>query len=146
MNDQDVVSKVEILLRHVAVAVTHRGREHLGDYQITPPQFSALLALIDSGEITMGELCQKLFLACSTVTDLIDRMEKNGYVERFKDSKDRRVIRLRVLPAGIAVYEDVIKNRKTYLKTVLAQISDEQQQNLVASLESLHSLMKPEHK
>jgi MarR family transcriptional regulator, organic hydroperoxide resistance regulator len=144
VNDQDVVSKVETLLRHVAVVVTHRGREHLGDYNITPPQFSALLALIDSGEITMGELCQKLFLACSTVTDLIDRMEKNGYVERFKDSKDRRVIRLRVLPAGIAVYEDVIKNRKTYLKTVLAQISDEQQLNLVSSLESLHSLMKPE--
>ncbi len=145
MSNQDIVSKVERLLRHVAVTVTQRGREHLEDYNITPPQFAALLALIDSGEITMGELCQKLYLACSTVTDLIDRMEKNGYVERFKDRKDRRVIRLRVLPSGMEIYEYVIKARKAYLETVLASVDPQEQLVLVSSLQKLYTLMKLEN-
>ncbi len=144
MSNSDVVNKIENLLRHVAVIVTQRGREHLGDFNITPPQFSALLALIDSGEITMGELCQKLYLACSTVTDLIDRMEKNGFVERFKDDKDRRVIRLRVLPAGMAIYEDVIKTRRAYLESVFSGVEREEQEQLANSFARVYSLMKPE--
>ncbi len=144
MSNQDYVAKVEELLRHVALVIMHRGREHLGDFNITPPQFSALLTLIDAGEITMGELCGKLYLACSTVTDLIDRMEKNGYVERFRDSKDRRVIRLRVLPAGFAVYENVLKTRKAYLASILTNLEQREKDQLITSLQQLYSLMKPE--
>ncbi|HWJ03362.1 MAG TPA: MarR family transcriptional regulator [Verrucomicrobiae bacterium] len=144
MHNKDFVAQIEELLRHVALVIMHRGREHLGDYNITPPQFSALLALIEAGEITMGELCGKLYLACSTVTDLVDRMEKNGYVERFKDSKDRRVIRLRVLPAGMEIYEDVLKTRKAYLQSILVKLNQEEKDKLVSSLSQVHALMKPE--
>ncbi len=146
MDNQEFVTKVEQLLRHVATVIMHRGREHLEDYNITPPQFTALLSLIDAGEITMGDLCQKLYLACSTVTDLIDRMEKNGYVERFKDSKDRRVIRLRVMPGGWAVYEDVIKTRKAYLESVLSHLGEPERRQLITSLELVYASMKPETK
>ncbi|MDA8443363.1 MAG: MarR family transcriptional regulator [Peptococcaceae bacterium] len=144
MDDTERVAKTEVLLRQVALAITHRGREHLADFNITPPQFAALLELMKNGEITMGELCQKLFLACSTVTDLIHRMEKSGFVERFKDSKDRRVIRLRVLPAGVEVYEDVIRTRKAYLASVLKNLKELEQEQLIVSLEQLHALMKPQ--
>lgn len=143
MGGPDYVAKVEELLRHVAVVITRRGREHLEDFNITHPQFSALLALIEAGEITMGELCQRLFLACSTVTNLIDRMERNSYVERFKDTKDRRVIRLRVLPGGMAIYENVLKTRKAYLESILCNLQDQEKEQLVSSLQQLHALMKP---
>lgn len=144
MSGPDYVAKVEELLRRVSLVVTHRGREHLGDFNITPPQFSALLALIDAGEITMGELCQKLFLACSTVTDLIDRMEKNAYVERFRDAKDRRVVRLRVLPGGMVVYDEVLKTRREYLESILTNLNEPEKEQLRTSLQQIYSLMKPE--
>lgn len=141
MSSVEHVTKVEELIRQVAVIITHRGRRQLENYSVTPPQFSALLVLIKNGEITMGELCQKLFLACSTVTDLIDRMEKNGFVERFKDEKDRRVSRLRVLPAGFSVYEEVLKARQAYVSSMLEKLSPEEHQQIVTALEKLHSVM-----
>ena len=72
------VVQVERLLRHVAFIIKRRGRDILNDFDITTPQFLALLVLKEHPGLTMGELCDRLFLACSTATDLIDRMEKNG--------------------------------------------------------------------
>lgn len=138
--DEQVV-KVERLLRHVAVIIKKRGRDILKNFDITNPQFNALLTLRDNPDITMGELCEKLLLACSTATDLIDRMENNGYLERKRDSQDRRVIRLSITEKGKQVISEVIAARRRYVSSMLAKLSEEEKADLANSLEKLHSLM-----
>jgi DNA-binding MarR family transcriptional regulator len=137
----DSVIQVERLLRHVAFIIKRRGRDILSDFDITTPQFLALLVLRDQPGITMGELCDRLFLACSTATDLIDRMEKNGYLERKRDTQDRRVIRLAITPKGKDVIHQVIVARRNYVDSILKQLTQEEIDELAQSLEKLHSLM-----
>ncbi|HHW17761.1 MAG TPA: MarR family transcriptional regulator [Firmicutes bacterium] len=139
------VAKVERLLRHVAFIIKKRGREILEDFEITNPQFNALLTLREHPDITMGELCEKLFLACSTATDLIDRLEKNGYLERRRDPQDRRVIRLSISDKGRHVISEVIAARRRYVASILKQLSQEEIDRLAESLEKLHSLMFAEN-
>ncbi len=55
--------------------------EFLSNYTITPPQFVALQWLFEHGDMTIGDLSNKMFLAFSTTTDLVDRMEKNSSCE-----------------------------------------------------------------
>ena len=64
--------------------------------ECTPPQVEAISELYTAGPMASGELCQRMGLANSTATDLIDRMERNGLLERVRDTPDRRVIRLRL--------------------------------------------------
>jgi DNA-binding MarR family transcriptional regulator len=137
------VEEIEALLRHVGTIVRKRGRDILAHFDITPPQFDALLFLRD-GELTMGELCQKMYLACSTATDLIDRMERNDLIERERDSEDRRVIRLKTKPKGLQIIEEVLKARKNYLSTVLAQVADDDKEQLIRALGQIHRLMTKE--
>lgn len=136
------VEEIEALLRHVSVIIRKRGREILSSFGITPPQLNALLFLIAEDGITMGELCSRMYLACSTATDLIDRMERNGLIERERDQKDRRVIRLRVLEPGRAVIEEVMKARKHYLGGVLRQVPGEEHDMLIKSLRDLYDIMR----
>ncbi len=56
-------------------------------------------------------------LACSTITDLIDRMEKNNLVIRKKDEKDKRVVRIEVLPVGCEIMEKVLERRVGFLES-----------------------------
>lgn len=79
------VADIEKSLRHIAAIIKQKGREILNQYAITPPQFVGLQWLYELGDMTIGELSGKMYLACSTTTDLIDRMEKNKLVERVKD-------------------------------------------------------------
>ncbi|HYF91578.1 MAG TPA: MarR family transcriptional regulator [Symbiobacteriaceae bacterium] len=138
------VAEIEELLRNVGTILKKRGRDILSNFDITPPQLDALLVLREFGELTMGELCQKMYLACSTATDLIDRMERNGLIERVRDTADRRVIRLKVLAKGSSVIDEVLEARRGYLATILAEIDVADKERLIQSLEQLNYLMTRE--
>ncbi len=135
------VVEIEELLRAVSTILKKRGRDILSNFEATPPQMSALLVLQESGNLTMGELCQRMYLACSTATDLIDRMERNQLIERVRDTTDRRVIRLRILPKGHTIIEQVLEARRTYLANILAELDSNEKEQMIRSLEQLYSLM-----
>lgn len=140
----NLVTQVEYLLRHISWILKKRGREILKDFDITPPQFNALLVLVYQGNITMGELCRRLYLASSTVTDLIDRMEAGDLVARERDTGDRRVIRLRVLDRGHALVGEVMAARLRYLSAVMDKVDQRHKDSLVEALSCLHSVMTEE--
>jgi MarR family transcriptional regulator, organic hydroperoxide resistance regulator len=142
--DEKAVAELEKLLRYIAVILKQRGREILTQYPITPPQFAALQWLLEEGDLTIGELSNKMYLACSTTTDLVDRMERNGLVARVKDRHDRRVVRIHLLKEGERIIEEVIKKRQHDLAQVLQSFSDEEIVFLEKCLRKLHQEMKKE--
>lgn len=140
----DMVANVEKELRYIAGIIKQKGRELLSNYTITPPQFVALQWLFEDGDMTIGELSNKMYLACSTTTDLIDRMEKNNLVIRIKDKNDRRVVRIHLLEEGNRVIDEVIKKRQMYLEEVLKNFTVEEIQLLQGNLVKLHQEMREE--
>ncbi|MED3906235.1 MarR family transcriptional regulator [Geobacillus thermodenitrificans] len=143
MNEK-TVAELEKLLRYIAVNLKQRGREILTNYPITPPQFVALQWLLEEGDLTVGELSNKMYLACSTTTDLIDRMERNGLVSRVRDEHDRRVVRIHLLEKGERIIEEVIEKRQRDLARVLENFSDEEIVFLERCLRKLHQEMNKE--
>lgn len=135
------VSQIEKSLRHVSYIVKQKGREILNEFPITPPQFVALQWLQEEGDMTIGELSQRMYLACSTTTDLIDRMEKNELVERVKDEKDRRVVRIHLLEKGTIIIKDVINERQIYLEGVLSEMSPEEVMSIEQGMAALQEKM-----
>ncbi|TVP85831.1 MAG: MarR family transcriptional regulator [Alkalicoccus sp.] len=136
------VAAIEKSLRMIADIVKQKGREILNEFPITPPQFIALQWLHEFGDMTIGELSGKMHLACSTTTDLIDRMEKNELVERVKDTNDRRVVRIHLLDKGKTIIKEVIQQRQLYLKDVLQGFTTENVDFLESSLNHLFDEMK----
>jgi len=135
------VSDLEKALRHISGIIKQKGREILNDYHITPPQFVALQWLWENGDLTIGELSNKMFLACSTTTDLVDRMEKNQLVIRVKDTHDRRIVRIHLLAEGERIIEEVIQKRQNYLRDMLVNFEEEELVTLEKSLIKLQQEM-----
>lgn len=136
------VAVIEKSLRMVSDIIKQKGREILNEFPITPPQFIALQWLHEFGDMTIGELSSKMYLACSTTTDLIDRMEKNELVERVKDTNDRRVVRIHLLDKGKKIIREVIQQRQVYLQNVLEDFTQDNVDFLEQSLNVLLEEMK----
>ncbi|WP_062308083.1 MarR family winged helix-turn-helix transcriptional regulator [Alicyclobacillus sendaiensis] len=131
------VEEIEKALRLVAATVRRRGRFLLKDYDLTSPQFDALITLYNEGELTIGELSAKLYLAYSTTTDLVDRLERAGYVSRQRDLVDRRVVRVQLRDKGAQVIEAVLAARRAYLDSSLKHVSIEQRRAILQALDVL---------
>ncbi len=138
------VADIEKFLRKTDYIIRIKGREILSDHSITSPQFTALQILINNGDMTIGELSQKMSLACSTITDLIDRMEKTQLVMRKKDCKDKRVVRVEVLPKGFDILEKVLDKRREFLELKLNSFNIEQKEILTSGLKTLYEAMNEE--
>lgn len=139
---KELVAEAELVLREVSSIIKRRGRDILIDYPVTPPQFSALLALRRLKSPTMTQLCEFLSLASSTVTDLVDRMERNELVERIRDVEDRRIIRLKITKQGLKVVDAVVEQRRNYLAEVFEDIDSETLQELLRLLTLLRGKMQ----
>lgn len=140
-NSPTDIAKMEKDLRYIASIIKEQGRKILKNYTITPPQFSALQWLLEHGDMTIGDLSNRMFLAFSTTTDLVDRMENSQLVKRVRDEKDRRVIRVHLLPEGIRIIEEVIQKRQEYLQDVLVNYSAQEIQQFSGLLAKLHEEM-----
>jgi len=122
MSDRTI--RIEENLRRVCYKIKKKGREILNDVDITPPQFEALQYLRNEENLTIGELSSRMYLACSTVTDLLDRMERNELVRRVKDENDRRIVRIVVLQKGHDLIKRVMENRINYVESILSQLDE----------------------
>ncbi|OIK16935.1 MarR family transcriptional regulator [Bacillus sp. MUM 116] len=138
----EMVAAIEKELRYISGIIKQKGREMLSNYKITPPQFVALQWLFEDGDMTIGELSNKMFLACSTTTDLVDRMEKNQLLVRVKDPNDRRVVRIHLLEEGERIIDEVIKKRQVYLEEILKNFTTDEILLLQNNLGKLHQEMR----
>ena len=64
--------------------------EEIGRYDLTPPQFSVLAFLWKQDGLTQTELSDKTQIDRTTLGGLIDRLERQGMVERKPHPQDRR--------------------------------------------------------
>lgn len=113
----------------------------LEKYSVTPPQFDALMILKNEGELTIGDLSNRLYLAYSTTTDLVDRLERLGYVARRRDESDRRVVRVVMQPAGWDIIERVLDARRAYLASILEPLSEDEKREILRVLALLDRRM-----
>lgn len=142
VHNTEEVARMEKELRYIADIIKQQGRRILSNYTITPPQFIALQWLFEHGDMTIGDLSNKMYLAFSTTTDLVDRMESNNLVKRVRDQQDRRVVRINLLSEGERVIEEVIDKRREYLNSVLANFEEKEVKELSYLLIKLHEEMK----
>lgn len=142
INQEQLVASIEKELRYISALVKQKGREILNNYPITPPQLIALQWLLEDGDMTIGELSTKMYLACSTTTDLVDRMEKNNLVQRVKGKHDRRVVQIHLLEEGKRIIDEVIEKRQTYLHNIFSHYSEDEILSLNNHLQKLHQDMK----
>jgi DNA-binding MarR family transcriptional regulator len=85
-------------------ARAHTLLETLGLYRGQPPM---LHALWEQEGLTHGELAARLHVQPATVTKMIQRMEKTGFVECKPDAQDQRVSRVYLTDAGRAIQTEV---------------------------------------
>jgi len=125
-------------LLHTAYAAQAEIEAKLDGAGLSFAKLLALKAISDAGEsLPLGQLAGQLSCVKSNVTQLVDRLEADGLVERKPDPRDRRT-RLAVLtPAGRKACKEGIRLQQEAERGLLAKLSKNEAHQLGALLEKL---------
>ncbi len=87
----DLDSCVCFITNKVSKMMADEFNDRLMKHGVTRVQWIAMYYLLKHGRLSQKELGEKMSIKESTVVRLIDRMEKEEYIGRKKDDKDRRI-------------------------------------------------------
>ncbi|MBA3671444.1 MAG: MarR family transcriptional regulator [Gemmatimonadaceae bacterium] len=94
-----------LLLLDAARAVEARAEGALAAAGLSLAKLGALRHLVLAAEpLSLSQLAERHCCGRSNVTQLVDRLEADGFVSRVADPDDRRTIRAAVTDAGRAAY------------------------------------------
>ena len=126
---EDRSLRLWIALARAYATVTKSVSVKVSEYGLTLAQFGVLEALLHLGPLPLGELADKLLVTGGNVTYVMDRLEKQGLVERRRSDQDRRVITAVLTPQGRELVENVFPGHATFIGDLMGALSaDEQEQ------------------
>jgi DNA-binding MarR family transcriptional regulator len=122
-------------LLHAAYAAEAEVESKLAGIGLSMAKLQALKALAAAGEsLPLSQLAERLACVKSNITQLVDRLEAEGFVARQADPSDRRA-RLAVLtPSGRRVCQEGVAVQNDAERRLLGRLSTDESQQLAALL------------
>lgn len=114
-------------------------KEEFGSCDLTPQQFGLLGFLWQQDGLTQAELSAKSQIDRTTMGGLIDRLEKEGLVERRSHPEDRRAYRICLSERGKALEPELTPLARKALEKLCAKLSHEEVETLKSLLEKIRS-------
>ena len=118
------MSKADLIAKEISETLPTFLR-HMFPYvfepiHLPPSQILALVSIEERGSCTLGQLKKEMHVTAPTITGIIDRLERDGYVKRISDLKDRRVTNVILTKKGkgiIKQFRTKIMKRWQYILT-----------------------------
>lgn len=104
---------------------------------VSMAQLHIMFSVQRSGEMTMSHLAEVMNVSLSNATGLIDRMEERGYIERDRVATDRRIVLVRVTPAGEKMLGEVDALTDDLLRSVLGRLPISQLRGVAHAISAL---------
>lgn len=139
METRDILIKIRKIVRSVDIESKKIQKEH----GVSIPQVLCLNFLHESDnyQSTQGELRKFLNLNPSTVSGIINRLEKKGYLARLPKTGDKRVVNIALTSAGDKLLSTMPSLLHEQLSEKLLQLSDKELEIVEAGLNTLVKIL-----
>ena len=110
-------------------------------YQVSAAQLNCILTLCEYGPLPPSKIANHMMVKSSTVTGVVDRLEKKGLVERMRNSPDRRVITIQLTEAGKKLAQNAPPPIQQKIIDGLKQTENAKKEQIVRSLNILTDML-----
>jgi DNA-binding MarR family transcriptional regulator len=135
-------SYLPYLLNRAGTRIAVSFSERVRPLGATLQMWRVLAALRDRDGRRMGDLSETTSIEVSTLTRLVDAMEKKKLVIRRRDAEDARAVTLHVTPAGRRLTERIVPIAERYEDAALVGFTGGEAETLKAALRRLYANME----
>ncbi|GLY66817.1 MarR family transcriptional regulator [Amycolatopsis taiwanensis] len=115
-------------------------------HRLTLTQGSVLSELVFSGPRRMSTLAEFEGVRQSSMTALVDRLERLGLVTRARDPEDRRAVLITATDTGRQYVNELVLTREEFLRERLIALEPAERAAIQAALPALRKLIDPAKK
>lgn len=140
--DALICEEVLIAIRRIIHAIDMHSRLLLQRHGLTGPQLVVLKTLDSRGEVAIGELARKVHLTQATVTGVIDRLIRQGFVRRRRSQVDKRRILVCMTQEGAALLGDAPSLLQDQFLREFSKLQDWEKTLILSSVQRIVAMME----
>lgn len=140
----DLETQITAAIRRVMRAVDLHSRRLVDEYGLTGPQLATLHETERSGPLTASALARAVHLSGATMTGILNRLEKRGYVERARGEADRRTVMVLITGSGREVLMRAPSLLQDTFRKQLSELQTWERLMMLANLQRIASMMDAE--
>ena len=132
-----VEDQIGYILRRTHQRATAIFESVMGDFQITPTQFTTMIKLQDLGEVSQNRLGRMAAMDPATTFGVISRLKKRDLITQRTDPNDARRVLLRLTPEGDTCANAMRDIATRVTEDTLAPLTGNERKTLLALLAKL---------
>lgn len=141
LSKKDNGKKVLTLLNEINLTINKNLKNKFCSYGFTVPQITVLAVLSQNEKMKISDISKLIHSTNSTVSGIVDRLEKQGLIKRVKSQEDRRVVFVELDHKFLNMKEELDKEMASYLDGIFKNIDEEKTLSIISGLENLKTML-----
>jgi MarR family 2-MHQ and catechol resistance regulon transcriptional repressor len=104
---------------------------------LNPTEFAVLELLFHKGRQPLQKIGNKILLASGSITYVIDKLEKRGFINRISCPSDRRVTFAEISPEGEAFMAQLFPEHEQQLHEMMSALNSDEKEQVIVLLKKL---------
>lgn len=140
----DLEDRIVAAIRRLMRAVDLHSRRLVDEFGLTGPQLATLQEAARLGPVSASALARAVHLSGATMTGILTRLERRGYLERTRGSTDRRTVLVSVTDSGRDTLSRAPSLLQDRFRDALSGLATWEQLMMLANLQRIASMMDAE--
>lgn len=139
MTTEDVKQslKLFIVLSRAQKAINESTNRFFQQQGLNPTEFAVLELLYHKGRQPLQQIGNKILLASGSITYVVDKLEKRGYLNRISCPTDRRVTYAEISSAGTDFMAEIFPRHEQQLHEIMSVLSTEEKEQAIELVKKL---------
>lgn len=134
---ENVELKILIALHRVSDALDAKTAKLAKEHDLSLGQFAVLEALLHKGELTVGEVKEKILSSSGTIPVIISNLEKKKLLRRRPDHRDARRTLLSLTEKGRRLIMEIFPKNEQIIMESMAMLDGNEKEALLGTLKKL---------
>ncbi|MFC0089743.1 MarR family winged helix-turn-helix transcriptional regulator [Allobacillus sp. GCM10007491] len=135
--DEELSLKLFVVLTRALDAIQKRVIEDIKHLGLNPTEFAVLELIYNKGDQPIQKIGEKVLIASSSITYVVDQLEKKELLKRKLHPNDRRIKLATITQKGKSLMVDVFPTHKKGLQEIFAGLNAEEKEQLIEQLKKL---------
>lgn len=135
--EEELSLKLFVVLTRTLQSIKKRAEEDIKCLGLNPTEFAVLELIYHKGEQPIQKIGEKVLIASSSITYVVDKLEKKQLLVRKPNPDDRRVIFAAITEKGVALMEEMFPKHKNAMQEIFAGLNMKEKENMIQQLKKL---------
>lgn len=135
--EEELALKLFVVLSRSLQSIKKHVEEDIKSIGLNPTEFAVLELLYSKGEQPIQKIGEKVLIASSSITYVVDKLEKKELLKRKPCPKDRRITYATITDEGTKFMDEIFPKHITAIKEICGGLDSDEKAYLIDLLKKL---------